>query len=138
MERIAAFGQSPWLLGALDDVVVLVVPSVEDAHELRTSDGTPDGTRMLRAFREITQATVRVAGRLIFIADDGVHGMQLWGTDATPGGTGLVRVIGTGERDGLGNGYPSLWAATEDLVYFSAGPICPVSSGGLTAPRMAR
>ncbi len=34
--------------------------------------------------------------RLLFFADDGVHGLELWATDGTAGGTGLVRDLTPG------------------------------------------
>ncbi len=41
------------------------------------------------------QLIVRL-GRLFFVADDGVHGMEIWSSDGTPGGTALVKDIRPG------------------------------------------
>jgi ELWxxDGT repeat protein len=34
-----------------------------------------------------------------FLANDGVHGMELWKTDGTPGGTAMVKDINPGASD---------------------------------------
>ena len=63
--------------------------------ELWTSDGTPGGTRRLTEF-PAGQPFDRVSGetllwpsgkRVYFVADDSVHGLELWRSDGTPIGT---------------------------------------------------
>src|SRR5437764_858223 len=45
-----------------------------------------------------------VYGEVYFVADDKVHGYELWKTDGTAGGTGLVRDVFTGPgTSGAGN-----------------------------------
>lgn len=39
-------------------------------------------------------------GKYVFIADDEVHGKELWVTDGTPSGTMLVKDMNTGSKDG--------------------------------------
>ncbi len=41
-----------------------------------------------------------VNGRLLFVANDGVSGFELWGSDGTPEGTSIVRDIFPGEQWG--------------------------------------
>jgi ELWxxDGT repeat protein len=56
------------------------------------SDGTRAGTVQILGF---APAAITALGgqRALFVADDGVHGTELWFTDGTPGGTHLVEDI---------------------------------------------
>ena len=80
-------------------------------RELWTSDGTPAGTRMVKdikagsaggmpdgfedAFKP-TRVMKSVGNTLFFLADDGVHGVELWASDGTEAGTRLVKDIVSG------------------------------------------
>ena len=74
--------------------------------ELWKSDGTADGTVLVKDIRvgpagsEVTPipfqrvpTSVDLDGALIFAADDGVNGYELWRSDGTAAGTVLVRDI---------------------------------------------
>jgi len=82
--------------------VFFVVSSVHGiGAELWVSDGTRRGTRLVRDLRPgSSDAEVRRltpdGRRLVFIADDGVHGRQVWRTDGSPHGT--VRLTDLGRR----------------------------------------
>ena len=39
-----------------------------------------------------------MAGTLLFAADDGIHGQELWSSDGTAPGTHLVRDLNPGEE----------------------------------------
>jgi len=71
-------------------------------NELWVTDGTADGTFMLReinpspsAGSSVTQITV-YNSEAYFSADDGEHGAELWKTDGTSAGTVMVADIAPG------------------------------------------
>jgi len=76
-------------------------------HELWTTDGTKGGTRLLldiypgpgghNSFWWWGGGYGIVQQRLFFAADDGMHGRELWKTDGTPQGTGMVKDIRQGD-----------------------------------------
>ncbi|HEX7184795.1 MAG TPA: ELWxxDGT repeat protein, partial [Thermoanaerobaculia bacterium] len=93
------------------------------------SDGTSTGTVVLAEFRldprsdlfdpRPVHLTV-AAGRLFFVADDGVHGLELWTSDGTAAGTVLVRDI----YAGFGSARPwQLTAAGGRLLFAAHEPV---------------
>jgi ELWxxDGT repeat protein len=60
------------------------------------------------------EQSVSVNGLTYFVADDGLHGREIWRTDGTPAGTRLVRDI----APGTDSGSPLLLGAAGDRVYF--------------------
>jgi len=104
--------------------------------EVWYTDGTANGTRMLKDIREEDSngnnygsfycyddisCFYEFGGRLWFRADDGVHGSELWYTDGTEAGTFMFADIR--EEDSNGNNYgsyPVLRFIMEDYFYFSA------------------
>ena len=75
--------------------------------ELWESDGTAAGTRLLANVATSSLSNpipLGVAGsRLLFAADDAVHGKELWATDGTTAGTALVADICPGIAGSLGH-----------------------------------
>lgn len=70
--------------------------TVRGAEELWGSDGTPAGTRMLARFAgpvPFLRVLAATGSRLYFLADDGIHGLQVWRSDGTVAGTGRVTAI---------------------------------------------
>jgi len=69
--------------------------------ELWKTDGTPDGTQMVKDIRPGSDSSIpaspdifaNVNGTLFFAANDGVHGFELWKTDGTELGTTMVKDI---------------------------------------------
>jgi ELWxxDGT repeat protein len=82
--------------------------------ELWISDGTSDGTMLLKNINSIqlnggsmpSGFTALDDGRVIFSANDGTHGREVWVTDGTADGTVLVKDInpGTDNWNGIGAG----------------------------------
>ncbi|HEX4965052.1 MAG TPA: ELWxxDGT repeat protein [Thermoanaerobaculia bacterium] len=79
--------------------------------ELWASDGTTAGTRRLKRIAVpgapvpgaplfgafgVPEFFVVAGGRVFFAGDDGVHGSELWATDGTAAGTGMVADIARG------------------------------------------
>ena len=91
-------------LTAAGDALLFVATDAAHGPELWKSDGTSAGTRMVRDIRpgpdgafdydERYNSLTFVGGTLLFLADDGVHGPQLWRSiDATAPGTLPVAAI---------------------------------------------
>jgi ELWxxDGT repeat protein len=73
-----------------------------DNRELWVTDGTAEGTRLLKDIRPGPESSIPDGlvglgdGRGLFTADDGTHGRALWITDGTEAGTMLVADINPG------------------------------------------
>ena len=104
--------------------------------ELWKTDGTSAGTTLVKdinpgaagsneAYAKTSFAAVN--GLLLFTADDGVHGLELWRSDGTAGGTALVSDINPGPTGSLSttkytyqvNG-TSDFAVVGQTLYFAA------------------
>ena len=80
------------------------LPDTYAVRGLWRTDGTPAGTVLVRpvaipAERYVTTdpvRMVRLGDRLVFLADDGEHGVELWASDGTAAGTAMVRDIAPG------------------------------------------
>lgn len=94
-------GSLPSRLTTLNDTLIFTARASGGAGEsLWRSDGTPAGTLELvpaERLSSIAQLTV-VGNAVYFIADDFVHGLELWASDGTAQGTRLVRDTYPGSR----------------------------------------
>ena len=91
------------------------------------SDGTEAGTGLLadifpgpdsstqRAI-SLVRSVATLGGELLFTADDGVSGIELWKTDGTPAGTVRVKDI----SPGAGSSRPDYFSVMGDTLYFGA------------------
>lgn len=86
-------------LTPVGDTLFFVAYSPEHGTELWKTDGTKQGTRLVRDLRPGATSTnprslTNVNGRLFFVADDGLSGRsKLWTSDGTEAGTNVVSGI---------------------------------------------
>ena len=79
----------------LGDVGLLIIPSIEYGTELFTTDGTQEGTVLLKDVNPGTYSSspnffAMIGDKMLFRATDGIHGTELWVTDGTNAGTMML------------------------------------------------
>jgi ELWxxDGT repeat protein len=88
-------------LTIVGDRLFFSAQDLEHGRELWVSDGTGTGSRLVKDIRpgaegsSLTSSTriVPFGGRILFTANDGEHGAELWVSDGTESGTRLVKDI---------------------------------------------
>jgi ELWxxDGT repeat protein len=100
-----------------------------NGYELWTSDGTDAGTHIVADIRpgpmpsfdswSATPFALVSGNRIVFAADDGVHGRELWVSDGTAAGTGLLREFKEGAA-GAWDGSYFTTAVLNGRAYFEA------------------
>jgi ELWxxDGT repeat protein len=87
--------------------------------KLMRTDGTSSGTIPLGQFVSNGSfqyfSTLNVNGKAMFVADDGIHGNELWTTDGTPEGTKVIDLL----RGRLSSN-PKNLSVREGVMYFTA------------------
>ncbi len=91
-------------LGAGTGRAVFTATTGATGRELWSSDGTAAGTSMIADIRPGAASGATGVygfrrldnGKALFMANDGVHGTELWVTDGTAAGTGMVRDVNVG------------------------------------------
>ncbi|MEP2669781.1 MAG: ELWxxDGT repeat protein [Cyclobacteriaceae bacterium] len=78
--------------------IFFVFDDVSTGLEIGTSDGTADGTFILKDINEGPEDSspadlIEIGDYVFFSADDGIHGRELWKTDGTTDGTQMVKDI---------------------------------------------
>lgn len=129
-------GSNPGAFARLGSLVLFRAQTNGTGFELWRTDGTADGTRLVKDLRPgpysgldwpgavgVPAGFVEANGVLLFPADDGVHGLELWRTDGTTDGTFMLADILPGAYGGL---YTLFTSSTfQNLVWVHA------VSGGL-------
>jgi len=121
-----ACGSQPQVFGAVQGRVFFIAADGQSGVELWATDGTAGGTVRLTDFADdhpfsfsgsdyIESAALPTA--FLFAADDSQHGHELWRSDATAAGTGLV--VDLAHRD-LGGSFPCALAAANGRLWFAA------------------
>ena len=86
-------------------------------RELWKSNGTPDGTVMVKDIRpgasSNPQYLTSIKGKIYFSANDGVHGTELWVSDGTAAGTEMVKDINPS-----GHSYPHELLNVNGTLFF--------------------
>jgi ELWxxDGT repeat protein len=122
-------GSNPANLAVAGGFLFFAADDGTSGYELWRSDGTPDGTVLLKDIlpgpdtSEIrTSSLFEYNGELFFVANDGTSGVELWKSDGTPEGTRLVKDIYPGPHSSV---VPYEWQPVEyeGLLYFAA--LCP-------------
>jgi ELWxxDGT repeat protein len=95
------------------------------ADELWESDGTSEGTKMVKDINPYEYLTAGhklkvVNNTLYFICTDGVHGGELFKSDGTAEGTVLVKDINIGSPYSYAFDYPAQLIELNEKLYFAA------------------
>ena len=97
--RPGAEGSNLTFIGALGSELLFFADDGSSGQELWKSDGTEPGTMLLADIAAGAASSapfldrfpgLRINGRMVFRADDGIHGDEFWTTDGTAGGTKLL------------------------------------------------
>jgi trimeric autotransporter adhesin len=129
-------GSNPYNLTVVGKQLFFTADDGVDGRELWLSDGTAAGTMLVKDInpgpgglddRGVPLSFANVNGLLLFTADDGTHGLELWRSDGTPAGTSMVRDINPGPTGSLGTTpFTNLLSGTSDFavvgktLYFAA------------------
>jgi len=102
--RPGSEGSSISNLTNVDGTLFFIANDGTNGDELWKTDGTMAGTQMVKDIQPGSGSSLSFSyqserflfnanGTLLFMADDGVHGLELWKSDSTAAGTTLVKDI---------------------------------------------
>jgi ELWxxDGT repeat protein len=95
-------GGNPYEADATNNALYIAATDGVHGYELWKSDGTKAGTAMLKDIWPGFMSSdlyldgynsAPLGNKLLFVADDGTHGYELWVTNGTSGGTKMVKDI---------------------------------------------
>jgi len=104
IRNIGSYNPQPYSLTNVNGKLFFSADTLNLGRELWKSDGTASGTIMIKdinsgaghAFPNGNTSFINLNGILIFVADDGVNGVELWKSDGTTAGTVLIKDINPG------------------------------------------
>ena len=91
-----------------NNMVFFAAKTAANGTELWKTDGTGAGTQLVKDIRPGTESALNISsgiattnfflmyplnGKMLFLANDGVHGVEIWSTDGTEPGTFLLKDI---------------------------------------------
>jgi ELWxxDGT repeat protein len=114
----------PVVLSQVGDVFFFSATDGTNGYELWKTDGTTAGTVLVKDIRPGADSSVvgsyrnsiALDGALLFFANDGAHGQELWRSDGTSAGTVMVKDI----RPGDGGSGPKLLVNVGGTLFFTA------------------
>jgi ELWxxDGT repeat protein len=74
----------------------LFINNIPGRTTLNLSNATSTSINTLHTFNFIDETSAILGGKVVFFADDGLHGTELWSTDGSAAGTKLVKDIDPG------------------------------------------
>jgi ELWxxDGT repeat protein len=114
---------SPGFLTSVSDALFFAADDGSHGRELWTSDGTPEGTVMVKDINPGSGSSLpsparlkNVNGALFFGASDGSNGTELWKSDGTLTGTVMVADI----NPGSGSSSPNRFVLSGTTLFFVA------------------
>ena len=123
------YGSNPNGYTIIGDTMYFYASDNEHGTEPWMTDGTVNGTRMLKDIREGTSSSsngcatgvatpcdssfqpfYKFGDQIFFVADDGSHGSEIWVTDGTANGTRMFKDIREEDSDGNNHGSTSCYS----------------------------
>jgi ELWxxDGT repeat protein len=118
---VEPWGSEPREFVRADGVLFFTAWDLRHGRELWRSDGTPEGTRIVKDIWPGGGAEpfglTDVGGTLFFTANDGIHGHELWRSDGTAAGTWLVKDLEPGPEGSFAGWYRVM----NGTLFFTAG-----------------
>ena len=103
-------------LRAVGDRVVYVTWDGATNFDLWGSDGTKEGTRLLKSLGNVGTVLTDIDGLIYFDAAEDTHGVEAWTTDGTVEGTKLLIDMNPGPASSYASGFTKVG----NLIYFTA------------------
>src|SRR5262249_46498569 len=120
----------PTALTVVGNKLFFVADDGTHGRELWVTNGTAAGTAMVadlnptgdafRPYSSLPPMLADLGGLLLFAADDGTDGQELWESDGTAAGTRLVKDINMGPGDGIYFTDPRDFAVADGRLFFVA------------------
>ncbi len=118
----------PRNLTAVNDILFFYLNDGVHGDELWSSDGTEEGTVLVKDIYPGEDDSyyyyneypfIAYKNQLFFIANDGIHGNELWSSDGTADGTVLVKDIYPGINEAF-DYYDASLTVSNDILFFQA------------------